>query len=85
MTMTSMGRHQKMVEFVFNDSTFRSTHFFIPLNYCLKPMFVPRLRNTTNCYLGYTSMIDLFTFIRKGVSLSAIVFVISRSGCSSSR
>lgn len=73
MTKISMGRHHTNVELVFKVSTFLRTHFFIPLNSCLKPMLVVRVKKTMNCSLAYTCSTFELTLSRKGFSLSAMV------------
>lgn len=51
-TIISKGKHQNIVEFVFKVNTFLNTHFFMPLNSCLKPMLVLKFKKTINCSLG---------------------------------
>lgn len=72
-TRISIGRHQMRTEFVFRVRTFRSTQRFMPLNYCLKPMLVLRVRKTMNCYLGSTWRTLELAFRMKGLSVLAMV------------
>ena len=80
-TKISIGKHQMRTELVLRVSTFLSTHRFMPLNSCLKPMLVLSVRKTMNCSLGSTWRTLELALRMKGLSVLAMVWLTSSAGC----